>query len=83
MVKGGEVRVVLDGVEGGVVALVALVFPYMDCWVVSFETGHTLRKGWQEARTKGITVAHFSPPTPDQMHVVLWRAGDFWIPISY
>ena len=31
MVKGWEVRVVLDGVEGGVVALVALIFPYVDC----------------------------------------------------
>ena len=30
-VKGREVGVVLDGVERGVVALVALIFPYMDC----------------------------------------------------
>lgn len=28
-VEGGEVRVVLDGVEGGMVAVVAFVFPYM------------------------------------------------------
>jgi len=29
-VEGGEVGVMLDGVEGGVVAVVALVFPYVD-----------------------------------------------------
>ncbi len=28
-VEGGERGVVLDGVEGGVVAVVALVFPYV------------------------------------------------------
>lgn len=29
-VEGGETGVVLDGVQGGVVAVVAFVFPYVD-----------------------------------------------------
>ncbi len=35
MIEGREVGVVLDGVEGRVVALVALIFPYVDCRVVN------------------------------------------------
>ena len=34
-VEGWEVRMLLDGMKRRVVASVALIFPYMDCRVVS------------------------------------------------
>lgn len=82
MVESREVGVVLDGVERRVVALVALIFPYMDCQVVNHKLFHAMKKR-ASARTESITVAHFSPPTSNQMYVVLWCTGDLRIPMSY
>ena len=36
VVEGGEVGVVLDGVEGGVVAVIALVLPYVYYFFISY-----------------------------------------------
>ena len=43
----GEVRVVRDGVHGVVEAVVALIFPDVDCSTVSTHVGHSSASDWQ------------------------------------
>jgi len=78
LVEGGEVGVVVDGVKGVVVAMIALVFPDMDCgcqYQLRFEVG-------SGGITKGIAVSDFGSPASYQVHLVLWHACHTRIPGS-
>ena|SRR5690349_21863962 len=42
------------------------------------------KKAWRNEliHTKGIAVANLCPPTPDQIHLVLWGIGHLGIPLA-
>ena len=65
-VEGGEVGVVLDGVEGGVVAVVSLVFPYVDCHR-SLISDDWSRNGGRRKKGKGIPNVSQSPTSVLQL----------------
>lgn len=83
-IKIGELGVVLDGVERGVVALISLVLPNVNCGAVGLvldaSTGMAVDGG---ALTKRVAVAHLGPPAAHQMHIVLGRRRHLGVPFSY
>ena len=63
LVEGGEIRMSCYGVEGGVIAVIALILPdvdLQDALLVNGLVGITWSK-----HTKCVTVAYFCPPAPD------------------
>ena len=87
--EGGVVWVGGDGMKGGVVAMVALVFPDVDCgagWGGLVGDGYRKRGGWKrggERRgTKCIAVTDFRPPAAHEVNVVFFHAGHARVPRS-
>jgi hypothetical protein len=76
-IKLGEVRVVLDGVQGCVVTFVTLVLPDVNC---EFSISKESKVRQSDEHTKGIAVSDLCSPTSDQMNLILRHVGHTRVP---